>query len=156
MSARSVARKRPSFSDRHRPRASKQQREVLRQSHRSPHRLILRWTAFPPTIDQPAPVTALAAVLDNATLERHCPCHVQGVNWTGNGNLVIHTRAPYTASQLAATHGDAVIETVQRKCGFPGPAVLEADSPWVQVVVHGIPGPPLIDFLKFEQEDFGW
>ncbi|KAJ7739787.1 hypothetical protein DFH07DRAFT_965587 [Mycena maculata] len=138
--------------------ASKQQKAALpsqRQPRHSPHRLILRWTASPPTIDQRPSVTALAAVLGDATFERHCPGHIQGVNWTRNGNLVIHTHAPYTASQLASTHGKAVMEVVRRECGqFLGPAVLETDSPWVQVVVHDIPARPLVDSLRFEREDF--
>ncbi|KAJ7909569.1 hypothetical protein B0H13DRAFT_1877616 [Mycena leptocephala] len=46
-------------------------------------------------------------------------------------------------------------EIVQRECGkFQGPAVLEVDAPWAQVVAHGIPAEPLVDSLKFEQEDF--
>ncbi|KAJ7449375.1 hypothetical protein B0H11DRAFT_2247312 [Mycena galericulata] len=51
-----------------------------RESRHSPHRLILRWTTSPPAIDQRASVTALAAVLREATFERHCPPHIQGVN----------------------------------------------------------------------------
>ncbi|KAJ7937570.1 hypothetical protein B0H13DRAFT_2302733 [Mycena leptocephala] len=127
---------------------------VRRNPRHSPHRLILRWTASPPTIDHRAPVTALAALLDNATLEHHSPSHIQGVNWTSSGNLVIHTCAPYTASQLAAVHGEAVKEIVKRECGqFLGLAVLEADYPWVPVVVHGVPAQALVESLKFEQED---
>ncbi|KAJ6602588.1 hypothetical protein DFH09DRAFT_1125162, partial [Mycena vulgaris] len=125
-----------------------------RQSRSSPHRLILRWTVSPPAITQHTSVTAMTAVLDDATFERHSPSHIQGVNWTSNGNLVIHTRAPYTASQLKSLHGDAVVEIVKRECGFTGPAVLEADSPWVQLVVHGVPAQPLVTSLEFEQEEF--
>ncbi|KAJ6465672.1 hypothetical protein DFH09DRAFT_1225156 [Mycena vulgaris] len=125
-----------------------------RQSRSSPHRLILRWTVSPPAITQRTSVTAMTAVLDDATFERHSPSHIQGVNWTSNGNLVIHTRAPYTASQLKSLHGDAVVEIVKRECGFTGPAVLEADSPWVQLVVHGVPAQPLVTSLEFEQEEF--
>ncbi|KAJ7934428.1 hypothetical protein B0H13DRAFT_2305856 [Mycena leptocephala] len=118
----------------------------------SPHPPLDR---LPPEIDQRAPVTALASILDDATYERHAPPHIRGVNWTSNGNLVIHTRAPYTASQLAAVHGKDVISIVQRECGeFQGPAVLEVDAPWVQVVVHGIPAQPLAASMKFQQEDF--
>ncbi|KAJ7473174.1 hypothetical protein B0H11DRAFT_2195768 [Mycena galericulata] len=109
----------------------------------------------PPPIDQRAPVTALATVLGDATLEHRSASHIRGVNWTGSGNLVIHTRAPYTASQLAAVHGAAVIEIVRRECGqFLGPAVLESDTPWIPVVVHGIPARALVDSLKSDQEDF--
>ncbi|KAJ7807057.1 hypothetical protein B0H14DRAFT_3483567 [Mycena olivaceomarginata] len=35
-----------------------------------------------------------------------------------------------------------------------GPAVLEADTPWVQVVVQGVPAEPLVDSLKSEQASF--
>ncbi|KAJ7909548.1 hypothetical protein B0H13DRAFT_2330254 [Mycena leptocephala] len=126
-----------------------------RELRHSPHRLILRWTDSPPAINQRAPVTALASILDDSTLERYSPSHIQGVNWTSSGNLVIHTRAPYTASQLAVIHGEAVIEIVRRECGqFLGSAVLELDSPWIPVVVHGVPAQPLVESLKFEQEDF--
>ncbi|KAJ7731446.1 hypothetical protein DFH07DRAFT_968767 [Mycena maculata] len=118
----------------------------------SPHSAL---DCLPLIIDQRPSVTALAAVLRDATFEHHCPGHIQGVNWTRNGNLVIHTHAPYTASQLVSTHGKAVMEVVRRECGqFLGPAVLETDSPWVQVVVHDIPAQPLVDSLKFEREDF--
>ncbi|KAJ7906703.1 hypothetical protein B0H13DRAFT_2333246 [Mycena leptocephala] len=86
------------------------------------------------SVDQRASVIALAAAL-----ELCCPSHIRGVNWTGNGNLVIHPRAPSTASQLASIH---VIDVVQRECGnFSGPAVLEADTPWVQLV-EGVPAQP--------------
>ncbi|KAJ7936766.1 hypothetical protein B0H13DRAFT_2303481 [Mycena leptocephala] len=102
-----------------------------------------------------APVTVLAAALDEAAAEHHAPPHIRGVNWTRNGNLVIHTRSPYTASQLAAIHGDAVLETVRRECGdFQGSAVLEVDAPWTSVVVHAVPAQYLVESLKFQQEDF--
>ncbi|KAJ6552123.1 hypothetical protein DFH09DRAFT_1086242 [Mycena vulgaris] len=134
--------------------ASKQHkatRPTHRQSRHSPHRLILRWISGPPAISDRPSVTALAAVLNDATFEHHCPPHIQGVNWTGNGNLVLHTRAPYTAS----IHGAAVIEVVRRECGqFLGAAVLEADAPWVQVVIHGVPAKPLVGSLEFAQEGF--
>ncbi|KAJ7436366.1 hypothetical protein B0H11DRAFT_2294901 [Mycena galericulata] len=138
--------------------ASKQQKASptpRRDAHHSHHRLILRWTTSPPPINQCAPVMALATVLGDATLEHRSSSHIRGVNWTGSGNLVIHTRAPYTASQLAAVHGAAVIEIVRRECGqFLGPAVLESDTPWIPVVVHGIPARALVDSLKSDQEDF--
>ncbi|KAJ7711101.1 hypothetical protein B0H16DRAFT_1480556 [Mycena metata] len=122
-------------------------------SAHSPHRLILRWTDSPPSTL--ASVTSLAGLLDTATIEQLLPPHVQGVNWTRNSNLVIHTCAPYTASQLAAVHGKAVMEVVHRECGgFEGPAVLEVNMPWVGVVVHGVPAKPLLDSLKFKEEDF--
>ncbi|KAJ7671142.1 hypothetical protein B0H17DRAFT_1141584 [Mycena rosella] len=138
--------------------ASKKQqaiRPMCRQARQSPHRLILRWTSGPPAIPNRPSVTALAAVLSNVAFERHCPPHIQGVNWTGNENLVLDTRAPYTASQLASIHGTAVIEAVQHECGqFPVTAVLEADTPWVQLVIHGVPAKPLVGSLEFAQEGF--
>ncbi|KAJ6486275.1 hypothetical protein DFH09DRAFT_1106137 [Mycena vulgaris] len=85
----------------------------------------------------PAPVARLRLLVAG---------HIQGVNWTGNGNLIIHTCAPYMASQLSAIHGEAVIET--------GPAVLEVDAPWIPVVVHGITAQPLVESLKHQQEGF--
>ncbi|KAJ6602317.1 hypothetical protein B0H10DRAFT_1958077 [Mycena sp. CBHHK59/15] len=130
--------------------ASKQQKAC-----HSPHHLILHWTSSLPAIPDRPSVTALAAVLNNATFECHCLRHIQGVNWMGNGNLVIHTWALYTASQLASIHGAAVIEAVQRECGqSPGTTVLEADTPWVQVVIHGVPAKPLVGSLECAQEGF--
>ncbi|KAJ7436182.1 hypothetical protein FB451DRAFT_1307892, partial [Mycena latifolia] len=133
-------------------RKSKKPHSPRRPRH-SPHRLILRWTGSPP--EARATVTVLAAALDKAAREHHAPPYVQGVNWTSNGNLVIHAHAPYTASQLSAVHGEAILEAVRRECGhFQGPAVLEVDSPWVSLVLHGVPAAPLLDSLKFEQEGF--
>ncbi|KAJ7830599.1 hypothetical protein B0H13DRAFT_1915863 [Mycena leptocephala] len=137
--------------------ASKQQKatQPMHRQRHSPHRLILRWASGPPAISDRPSATALAAVLNDATVEHHCPPHIHGVNWTGNGNLVLHTRAPYTASQLASIHGVAVIEVVRRECGlFLGAAVLEAAAPWIQVVVHGVPAKPLVGSLEFGQEGF--
>ncbi|KAJ7794816.1 hypothetical protein B0H14DRAFT_3496673 [Mycena olivaceomarginata] len=115
--------------------------DVSRTTHPTAH-LILRWTVSPPKIDQLAPVTALAALLDDTTYERHAEPNIRGVHWASNGNLVIHIRAPYTASQLAAVHGDTVIDIVKRECEEShGPAVLKVDSPLVHryEALFGIP-----------------
>ncbi|KAJ6556880.1 hypothetical protein B0H10DRAFT_1967539 [Mycena sp. CBHHK59/15] len=69
--------------------------------------------------------------------------------------MVIHIRAPYTASQLSMTYGDNIIGIMQRECsGFSGLADLESDVLWFPVVVHGILAQPLMGALKFEQEEF--
>ncbi|KAJ7262609.1 hypothetical protein C8J57DRAFT_1513605 [Mycena rebaudengoi] len=118
-----------------------------------------------PTTAKPrksVPLTAPALALDHvparcgqASLKPNVAPRVAGVNWTANGNLVIHALAPYTASQLSIIFGEAIIEVVRQECGgFSGPAVLELDTPWLPVVVHGIPALPLLESLKHEREDF--
>ncbi|KAJ7264814.1 hypothetical protein C8J57DRAFT_1230581 [Mycena rebaudengoi] len=121
----------------------------------SPQRLILCWTTSPPALDKRASVSLLAAVLNDGTREPNVAPRIAGVNWTANGSLVIHALPPYTASQLLAIFGEALIEAMCQECGsFAGPAVLELDMPWLPVVVHGIPALPLLEALKHEREDF--
>ncbi|KAJ7882696.1 hypothetical protein B0H13DRAFT_1890788 [Mycena leptocephala] len=57
---------------------------------------------------------------------------------------------PFTGPVRAVKTATASIPSGQ----FLGPAVLELDTPWVPVVVHGIPARSLVDSLKFAQKDF--
>ncbi|KAJ7888223.1 hypothetical protein B0H13DRAFT_2333573 [Mycena leptocephala] len=76
--------------------------------------------------------------------------------WTATAliQLICASFSLLHTSELVAVHGAVVTDIVQRECEFLGPAVLELDTPWVPVVVHGIPARPLVDSLKFEQEGF--
>ncbi|KAJ7125514.1 hypothetical protein C8R43DRAFT_1135360 [Mycena crocata] len=65
----------------------------------SPYRLTLRF-ALPPESHERASPALLTQNLCMLTSTPDFPDRVAGVNWTQNGNLVIHTRAPYTAVQL--------------------------------------------------------
>ncbi|KAJ6618974.1 hypothetical protein B0H10DRAFT_1947183 [Mycena sp. CBHHK59/15] len=113
------------------PTASRQQKSApmspsCKACH-SPHHLILRWTNSP---DKCAPVSHLAAELNEATHEHDTPQWILGTNWMTN-------------------------EVMQKACGgFLGPAIMEVDVLWMPVVVHGIPAQPLVDALNFEQEEF--
>ncbi|KAJ7169295.1 hypothetical protein C8R43DRAFT_1121175 [Mycena crocata] len=112
----------------------------------SPYRLTLRFT-IPPEPEERASPDLLTQNLCMLTSTLDFRDRVAGVNWTHNGNLVIHTRAPYTALQLRDTFvgDDRLACTVGAACRpgslgeNPFGGELELDTPWTRVVLHGVP-----------------
>ncbi|KZV95527.1 hypothetical protein EXIGLDRAFT_766096 [Exidia glandulosa HHB12029] len=67
---------------------------------------------------------------------------IAAVSFSRNDRLVVHTKAPFTAQQLALK-GDLfapVLARVFKLSGAPRP-VLEPDTVWSKLVVHGAPLP---------------
>jgi hypothetical protein len=112
----------------------------------SPYRLIVRWPGH--TI--PASATALTDFVDNLEndinpdfihLKRPGTKRIAAANVTRSGNLVIHTKAPYTASQLKI-HTQDIHVNAKAIPGFSppdNPPLVELDLPWHGLVVHGLP-----------------
>jgi hypothetical protein len=68
-------------------------------------------------------------------------------NVTRSGNLVIHTRAPYTAAQLKL-HTQDIHNNAKAIPGFSPPddtPLAELDVPWHGLVIHGLPTLSLLD-----------
>ncbi|KAJ6568204.1 hypothetical protein B0H10DRAFT_2238206 [Mycena sp. CBHHK59/15] len=74
--------------------------------------------------------------------DRHITPFTVGVSWTPAGHLAIHTRAPFLATQLAPffPHFDDTFKGNFRSFGgFGEKCILDVDTPWTWVVLHGVP-----------------
>jgi hypothetical protein len=66
---------------------------------------------------------------------------IAAANVTRSGNLVIHTKAPYTAAQLKL-HTQDIHNNAKAIPGFSPPddaPLVELDVPWHGLVIHGLP-----------------
>ena len=126
------------------PRPPPQQKR--HSSRHSPHRLIIRW----PGRAIPSTATALTVFIDNlegdinpdfAIGRRPHTRRIAAANVTRSGNLVIHTKAPYTAAQLKL-HIQDIHDNAKAIPGFSPPddlPLVELDVPWHGLVIHGLP-----------------
>jgi hypothetical protein len=112
----------------------------------SPYRLIVQCPGH--TI--PASATALTDFIDNLEYninpdfiycKRPGIKRIAAANVTRSGNLVIHIKAPYTASQLKI-HIQDIHVNAKAIMGFlppDNPPLVESDLLWHGLVVHGLP-----------------
>jgi len=119
--------------------------------HHSPHRLIVRW----PGHAIPRSSTALTAFVEFLEAEvnpdygsrRPHTTKISAANVTQSGNLVIHTKAPYTAMQLKP-HARDIHRSAMLIPDFSPPdgalPHVELDVPWHGVVVHNLPAASLL------------
>jgi hypothetical protein len=82
------------------------------------------------------------------------------MNITKSGNVVIHTKAPHTASQvlqviqLNDSHDVALAgkEIPGFSCPMEYTPSVELDVPWHGVVIHDIPAQPLIESYQGDED----
>ena len=135
----------PTTSPRHLP-----QQDHLNQH--SPYCLIVRW----PGHSIPTSGTALTLFIDNLEdninpdfvyCKRPGTQRIAATNVTHSGNLVIHTKAPFTAAQLKL-HTQDIHDNAKAIPGFSppdDPPLVELDVPWHGLVIHGLPTLSLCD-----------
>ena len=132
------------------------------QPRHSPYRLIARWPGHP--------IPSSSIALDSFV--RCLDCDISGTafrgtnfqsriasaNITKSGNLVIHTTAPFTATQLReyATYINRRSNMIP---GFDPPPpcspILELDVPWHGIVVHDLPAASLLAAFKGDRGEDG-
>jgi hypothetical protein len=139
--------------------------KTLRPTRHSPHRLIVRWAGHP------IPSTSIALdqfVRDldmlvwggrrHGTSRREHLSRITGANITKTGNLVIHTTAPFTATQLRE-YSKEIKYSASAIPGFDPPVTctpeLELDIPWHGIVIHGLPAVSLLAAYEGDQGDNG-
>jgi hypothetical protein len=141
----------------HQPSRNRTHPKSPQQPRHSAYRLIVRWPGHP----VPQSPDSLQDFISNfkkrigpsyrrnicSTLE------LAGANVTKSGNVVIHTKAPQTASQLLhviqlnecsdiAIAGQAIPDF---QCPTDILPEVELDVPWHGVVIHDIPAQPLLE-----------
>ncbi|KAF8954927.1 hypothetical protein BDZ97DRAFT_1862202, partial [Flammula alnicola] len=121
-----------------------------RAPRHSPHRLIVRWPGHP----VPQSSKSMQNFIDYIEKQLDNPVSIAGANVTRSGNIVIHTKAPHTATQLRDTllHDEA--KPLRRAAKFnhipdfsaPSEVIphLELDVPWHGVVLHDLPATTLL------------
>ena len=133
----------------------------------SPYHLIVHWAGHP------IPSTSFAldqfvrdldtAVSDGGfrrlgTSRREHLSRIAGANVTKTGNLVIHTRAPFTATQLRE-YSEEIKYLAGEIPGFDPPVTctpeLELDVPWYGIVIHGLPAVSLLAAYEGDRGDNG-
>ena len=85
--------------------------------------------------------------------ETGSPLELTGANVTKSGNIVIHSKAPHTASQILHTiqlsDPSDIALAGQHILDFDCPSDIlpetELDVPWYGVVIHDIPAQPLLE-----------
>ncbi|KAJ6576239.1 hypothetical protein B0H10DRAFT_2236530 [Mycena sp. CBHHK59/15] len=114
-----------------------------RRAHQcSPHRAIYWWLGAPPLSVERPPEVDIVRVLERSVSDGNTASHIQGVSWTLAGHLAIHTRAPFLATQLAPffpRFDDAFKENFRSFGGFGEKCILDVDTLWTWVVLHGVP-----------------
>ncbi|KAF8955421.1 hypothetical protein BDZ97DRAFT_1926834 [Flammula alnicola] len=125
-------------------------------THHSPHRLIVRWP------DHPVPQSSSSLQKFITQLKNQLPSddvHISGANVTKAGSIVIHTKAPYKASQLLENLPSGFMP-IRRAATAAIPDFspplnadlnVELDVPWYGIVVHDIPAMPLAAAFKGEE-----
>ncbi|KAF8958796.1 hypothetical protein BDZ97DRAFT_2078445 [Flammula alnicola] len=136
--------------------AAKQSPAACKTAHTSklspasqpPH--TLRWRGHP----VPQSSKSMQHFIDYIEKQLDNPVSITGANVTRSGNIVIHTKAPYTATQLRDTllHDEA--KPLRRAAKFnhipdfsaPSEVIphLELDVPWHGVVLHDLPATTLL------------
>jgi hypothetical protein len=89
----------------------------------------------PPEVD-------IVRVLERTLSDGNTALRIQGVSWTPAGHLAIHTWAPFLATQLAPFFhrlDDALKGNFGSFGGFVEKCILDVDTPWTWVVLHGVP-----------------
>ncbi|KAJ6613160.1 hypothetical protein B0H10DRAFT_1951701 [Mycena sp. CBHHK59/15] len=118
-------------------------RSPCRRAHqRSPHRAIYRWLGAPPLSAERPPEVDIVRVLECSVSDGNTASRIQGVSWTPAGHLAIHTRAPFLATQLAPffpRFDDVFKGNFRSFGGFGEKCILDVDTPWTWVVLHGVP-----------------
>ncbi|KAJ7066671.1 hypothetical protein C8F01DRAFT_1248668 [Mycena amicta] len=122
------------------PPAARQQQRRKRPDRRDPHRAIVRWTG-----SKPDPTLRSASDIKEALDAALPTIDVAAVSWTPTGNLAIHLKAPHTATQLLYC-SDIVIQTLGELWELDGDPLVELDTPWTRVVIHGIPVDPYFNW----------
>jgi len=102
-------------------------------------RLVVRFTGqgIPANV-RPHPAT-LRDELNEALRMRA----IEGIQYSRTGQLVLHTRDPYTARQLAPLADQLwpVIQAAFRIADTPHRPIFEPDDAWTRIVVHQVPVP---------------
>ncbi|KAF8190312.1 hypothetical protein K438DRAFT_1935700 [Mycena galopus ATCC 62051] len=107
-----------------------------------PHRTIYRWLGAPPLSAERPPEVDIVRVLERSISDGNTASRIQGVSWTPAGHLAIHTRAPFLATQLAPffhRFDDVLKGNFRSFGGFGQKCILDVDTPWTWVVLHGVP-----------------
>ena len=108
-------------------------------SKRPSTRLIVRFPGQPVPPDvRPHPTNFRNAL--NEALQMPA---VDSIQYTRNGQLVLHTRAPHTAAQLALLSDQMwpVIQTALQMGDTPRRPAFEPDDAWTRIVIHNVPVP---------------
>jgi hypothetical protein len=94
----------------------------------------------------------------HGTSRREHLSRIAGANVTKTGNLVIHTTAPFTATQLRE-YSEEIKYSASAIPGFDPPVTctpeLELDIPWHGIVIHGLPAVSLLAAYEGDQGDDG-
>ena len=139
--------------------------KTLCLTRHSPHRLIVCWAGHP------IPSTSIAldqfvqdldmlvcGGLRHGSSRREHPSRITGANITKTGNLVIHTTAPFTATQLWQ-YREEIKQSASAIPGFDPPVTctpeLELDIPWHGIVIHGLPAVSLLAAYEGDRGDDG-
>ncbi|KAF7325123.1 hypothetical protein MKEN_00555800 [Mycena kentingensis (nom. inval.)] len=101
-------------------------------------RLIVRWTGDAPDRHLHSESDIISAISEKKWAE---DVQVAAASWTASGNLVLHVAKPHTAEQLLPA-SERLHEAIASLWDLEDDAVLDMDSPWSRVVVHGVPREP--------------
>jgi len=141
----------------HKPSRSRAHSQSSQQPCHSAYRLIVRWPGHPVPQSSNSLQNFISSLKKRVRpyYQRHTCLNLElaGANVTRSGNIVIHTKAPHTASQLLDAIQLSGIEDVthagEHIPGFICPIdilpEIELDKPWFGVVIHNIPAQPLLE-----------
>lgn len=62
-----------------------------------------------------------------------------GLSWTTNGNMTIHTCAPYTAQDAFTETKDIIENVVTACCDAPSKPLMKLNTPWHGIVIRDAP-----------------
>ncbi|KAJ6506920.1 hypothetical protein C8R45DRAFT_1090583 [Mycena sanguinolenta] len=123
----------------------------------SPHRAIYRWLGAPPLSEERPPEADIVRLLERSVRSDGSSApRIQGVSWTPAGHLAIHTRAPFLATQLAPflpRLDDAFKAAFRSFDRFGEKCVLDVDTPWTWVVLHGVPAKAFWEVMDTEGQE---
>ncbi|KAF8207329.1 hypothetical protein K438DRAFT_1755380 [Mycena galopus ATCC 62051] len=121
---------------------------------RSQHRAIYQWLgARPLSEEHPSEANIVEALERIVSAEGGSVPHIQGVLWTPAGHLAIHTQPPFLATQLAPLFPRLDLVIKGRFKSYGEKCILDVDTPWTWVVLHGVPAKAFWEVMDNENQD---